>query len=117
MLGIDEAGRGPVLGPMVYGIAFCPISYEPALRDMGLDDSKVLTDQTRQRLLHEMLQTTPNKDNVGFAVRVLAPQDISAAMLRANPYNLNAQSHDAAILLIRQALRAGVDIAKVRFPT
>lgn len=34
-LGVDEAGRGPVLGPLVYGIAYCPISYKPQLEEMG----------------------------------------------------------------------------------
>lgn len=35
MLGIDEAGRGPVLGPMVYAAAFCPVADERRLRAMG----------------------------------------------------------------------------------
>jgi hypothetical protein len=42
-LGIDEAGRGPALGPLVYGIAFCPVAYvEKTLEGMGFDGPSVL---------------------------------------------------------------------------
>ena len=38
VLGIDEAGRGPALGPLVYAIAFCPVAYvEKSLENMGFD--------------------------------------------------------------------------------
>jgi ribonuclease HIII len=36
-IGIDEAGRGPVLGPMVYAIGFCPSSMHKQLKDKGMD--------------------------------------------------------------------------------
>lgn len=38
VLGIDEAGRGPALGPLVYAIALCPVAYvEKSLEKMGFD--------------------------------------------------------------------------------
>jgi hypothetical protein len=35
ILGVDEAGRGPVLGPLVYAIAYCAESWEEQLEGMG----------------------------------------------------------------------------------
>jgi ribonuclease H2 subunit A len=35
ILGVDEAGRGPVLGPLVYGVAYCPASYQEDLEGLG----------------------------------------------------------------------------------
>lgn len=37
IMGVDEAGRGPVLGPMVYGVAFCPVEYKEQLDEMGFN--------------------------------------------------------------------------------
>lgn len=54
MLGIDEAGRGPVMGPMVYGAAFWPVTENDAMSALGFDDSKALTAENREGLFAKM---------------------------------------------------------------
>jgi ribonuclease HII len=42
IMGIDEAGRGPVLGPMVYAGMIWPENFDPKLElnSVVIDDSK-----------------------------------------------------------------------------
>lgn len=49
-LGIDEAGRGCVLGPMVYGFSVWRVSDEAESLSLGLRDSKQLTALARDRI-------------------------------------------------------------------
>ncbi|TBU48864.1 ribonuclease H2 subunit A [Dichomitus squalens] len=109
-LGVDEAGRGPVLGPLVYGVAYCPLAYKEQLEQLGFTDSKTLTAQVRSSLL-ETLGSDPV--NLGWSVRVLSPKDISAGMLKRPPTNLNQQSQNATVLLIREVLARGVQLSEV----
>ncbi|KAI0775207.1 ribonuclease H2 subunit A [Trametes elegans] len=110
ILGVDEAGRGPVLGPLVYGVAYCPIAYKEDLEGLGFADSKTLTAQIRSSLL-ETLGADPS--NLGWSVRVLSPKAISAGMLRRPPVNLNQQSQEATVLLIREVLARGLQLTEV----
>lgn len=110
ILGVDEAGRGPVLGPLVYGVAYCPAAYEERLNEMGFADSKTLNAQTRSTLLRSL---SGSPANLGWSVRVVSPQAISSGMLRRPPINLNRQSEDATILLIREVLQSGIELSEV----
>ncbi|CAG5938261.1 unnamed protein product [Menidia menidia] len=109
-LGIDEAGRGPVLGPMVYGICFCPVSKKEELKDSKVADSKTLSEEERENLFQKLDEA---KSYVGWALQILSPNTISTSMLQRTKYNLNALSHDTAIDLIQYALDSGVQLKEV----
>ena len=106
VMGIDEAGRGPVLGPMVYGAAFWAKDVDASIIPNDFNDSKQLSAEKRDELF-EKIKSIPN---IGFVVRVLHASEISRSMLRKDPYNLNAMSHDSAMQMIRAVLDAGVKI-------
>ena len=50
--GCDEAGRGPLAGPVVAAACILPEGYVPE----GLDDSKKLTEKKRERLYDEITE-------------------------------------------------------------
>lgn len=119
VLGVDEAGRGPVMGPMVYGIAYCLERYQDQLKTRyGFADSKVLKDNVRKNLL-ELLHDENHElyRNVGWATRTMTAKDISNGMLQSvsgpGPYNLNEQAHDTTIQLIKDVLAKGVRLKAI----
>jgi ribonuclease H2 subunit A len=118
ILGVDEAGRGPVLGPMVYAAAYCPVTYASTLSKLSFADSKVLTPQVRSDLLRQLCDEAEEvHEYVGWSTRIMTARDISADMLSPGGYNLNAQAHDATIALIREIERCGVVITEIYVDT
>jgi ribonuclease H2 subunit A len=105
IVGVDEAGRGCVLGPMVYGAAYWSADHATNI-PKGFNDSKQLSDETRRRLYKQIL----DHDDIGFVMRAFLPGEISRNMLRSEPYNLNQMSHDATFCMIRKLLDGGLNI-------
>ncbi|ODQ79027.1 hypothetical protein BABINDRAFT_180756 [Babjeviella inositovora NRRL Y-12698] len=122
VLGVDEAGRGPVLGAMVYGVSYCLQDYERQLKsDYGFADSKTLSEERRTQLMAQICDESSELfENIGWATRSLTAADISSGMLKPNAvgnYNLNEQAHDATIDLIQHVLDLGVNLAHVYVDT
>ncbi|XP_034205359.1 ribonuclease H2 subunit A isoform X2 [Prunus dulcis] len=109
IMGIDEAGRGPVLGPMVYGCLYCARSYEKTLSSLNFADSKTLKEEKRE----ELFENLKADESIGWAVDIIDPRELSAKMLKKNKINLNEISHDSAIGLIIKVLNMGVLLTEV----
>jgi ribonuclease HII len=60
--GIDEAGRGPALGPMVIAIAVIEKEKEEFLKQINVKDSKELTANQREKI-YEKLKKNLNEIN------------------------------------------------------
>ncbi|XP_030025512.2 ribonuclease H2 subunit A [Manduca sexta] len=117
MLGVDEAGRGPVLGPMVYGVAYCPIGQNSVLEALGCDDSKVLKDTKRDEILTKMFTEDDSLNNVGWAAEIISPNYISNSMYKRAKHSLNEVSMNSAINLIKDVAERGVNITEVYVDT
>jgi len=82
-LGVDEAGRGPVIGPMVMaGVVVTPEQAEQ-LRKMGVKDSKLIPPAIREDMF-EIIK----KIVTSYKIIILQPKEIDAA-LNSPDSNLN----------------------------
>lgn len=94
--GIDEAGRGPLAGPLVAGAVHLP----PDVDIPGVDDSKKLSGRRRGVLLEEILSVC-----VSWGTGRVEPAEIDAMGM--------TRSVKAAFLRAREALGPGVDLCLV----
>ena len=109
ILGVDEAGRGPVLGPMVYACAFWRVEDDEAMRRKGFDDSKKLSEAQRERLFAGIKA----EEGMGFVSVVVSAEFISQRMLRPDPVSLNRIAHDVTREMLARVVDAGVDVREI----
>jgi len=74
LCGIDEAGRGPIIGPLV--MAGCMIEEKdlPKLKELGVKDSKLLTKSKREELFEKIINLSVHY------ILIIEPEEIDAAL-------------------------------------
>jgi|GEM_PF-189598 len=109
-VGIDEAGRGPVLGPMVYGAAYWALSDSASIEKLGFNDSKQLTEEQRKKFFQIIEK---EGDRIGHVLCDLSAEYLSIKMLQRHPVSLNEISYVAAIDMIKKIVASGVHVAEI----
>ncbi|MFH1751421.1 MAG: ribonuclease HII [archaeon] len=105
--GVDEAGRGPVIGPMVLTVASIHKNDEEKLLELGVDDSKVLTPVKRKQLFVKLKSLLLEQNSFE-----LTAKEIDSLRLRHSLNEIEAMK----IALILNELKQKPDIVFVDSP-
>ena len=73
--GVDEAGRGPVMGPLVVGAVY--VDDDMPLRELGVKDSKKLSPKRREELYDRIIDAAE-----GYSIITLSAEEIDARRAR-----------------------------------
>tara|TARA_B100000315_G_scaffold115020_1_gene105531 strand:+ start:3137 stop:3733 length:597 start_codon:yes stop_codon:yes gene_type:complete len=96
IVGVDEAGRGPLAGPVVAAA----VSYVPEWQLAGLDDSKKLSHQAREKLFPLIKDQAPGHGIGIVDVETIDKINILQAALLAMKYAVDTLPEKPDILLI-----------------
>lgn len=80
LIGIDEAGRGPLAGPVAIGISFIPKQFQKEvfslLKKAGLNDSKQVKEYKREEL-YILLDQLKKEEKINWTVSLISAKVIS----------------------------------------
>lgn len=68
ILGVDEAGRGPLAGPVAVGVVAVPLGFDVLAEFPKVKDSKLLSPQKREAIFTEV-ERRASRGDLHFAVR------------------------------------------------
>ncbi len=86
MLGLDEAGRGSLLGPLVVGGFRCPADRIGELSDWGVRDSKLLSPSRREEVYRRL-----RREGLCLSA-VVSPRTVDRFVLRHGLNELEART-------------------------
>ena len=97
-VGIDEAGRGPVIGPLVIAGVKANEEQIQKLQEMGVKDSKLLTPIQIERMAPKIMDLVED-----FRIISVEPVEIDYAVSEANETsNLNWLEADKMVIIINE---------------
>ncbi len=94
--GVDESGRGPIIGPLVIVGVIIDGKDEARLKNIGVKDSKLLTPKQREDLFEKIKEIVKN-----YEIIIVEPKEIDAAV-ESETTNLNWLEADKTALIINK---------------
>ena len=102
--GVDEAGKGPVLGPLV--VAAVAVDNAKDIQDLGIKDSKQLTPEKRKKLANLI------KNKFSFAIEIIEAERVDEYRRQNKLNDLNREAFEKLISKLNPNV-AYVDAADV----
>jgi len=111
LVGIDEAGRGPVIGPMVMCGVLMDDKEQFKLKVLGVKDSKLLTPKQREHIYEVLIK------DLKYSVRVVSAKEIDTAVW-SDSSNLNWLEADKSVEILNELMpeRAILDCPSNNIP-